>query len=160
VVNIALASGEIDYFTGFGSAMRAVSQGQLPARIVVLARAEDLFTYPISGLVAHTNKIKDKPDEIKRLIGAGIKANRYMRQNRDGTIPVLMSTYKLDKEVAISLYDSFVKGFNDDGNLPEEGFRQLIEDTVTQIRRELAFNEVSDLSILKEAQRELGITVK
>jgi hypothetical protein len=71
-----------------------------------------------------------------------------------------MSTYKLDKEVAISLYDSFVKGFNDDGNLPEEGFRQLIEDTVTQIRRELAFNEVSDLSILKEAQRELGITVK
>jgi len=140
--------------------MRAVIQGQLPARIVVLARAEDLFTYPISGLVAHTNKIKDKPDEIKRLIGAGIKANRYMRQNRDGTIPVLMSTYKLDKEVAISLYDSFVKGFNDDGNLPEEGFRQLIEDTVTQIRRELAFNEVSDLSILKEAQRELGITVK
>ena len=140
--------------------MRAVIQGQLPARIVVLARAEDLFAYPISGLVAHTNKIKDKPDEIKRLIGAGIKANRYMRQNRDGTIPVLMSTYKLDKEVAISLYDSFVKGFNDDGNLPEEGFRQLIEDTVTQIRRELAFNEVSDLSILKEAQRELGITVK
>jgi len=160
VANIALASGEIDYFTGFGSAMRAVIQGQLPARIVVLARAEDLFAYPISGLVAHTNKIKDKPDEIKRLIRAGIKANRYMRQNRDGTIPVLMSTYKLDKEVAISLYDSFVKGFNDDGNLPEEGFRQLIEDTVTQIRRELAFNEVSDLSILKEAQRELGITVK
>ena len=162
VANIALASGEIDYFTGFGSAMRAVIQGQLPARIVVLARAEDLFAYPISGLVAHTNKIKDKPDEIKRLIGAGIKANRYMRQNRDGTIPVLMSTYKLDKEVAISLYDSFVKGFSDDGNPPEDGFRQLIEDTksVTQIRREVAFNEVSDLSILKEAQRELGITVK
>ena len=140
VANIALASGEIDYFTGFGSAMRAVIQGQLPARIVVLARAEDLFTYPISGLVAHTNKIKDKPDEIKRLIRARIKANRYMQQNRDGTIPVLMSTYKLDKEVAISLYDSFVKGFSDDGNPPEDGFRQLIEDTksVTQIRREVA----------------------
>lgn len=222
VANIALASGEIDYFTGFGSAMRAMIQGQLPARIVVcyrplphfvvvsrpdiksvkdlkgktfgsspgggpdlvarlifkhfgmdpdkdikftrstndialarmnqglmdatvlpvprdyqaikmgfhvLARAEDLFTYPISGLVARTKKIKDKPDEIKRLIRAGIKANRYMRLNRDGTIPVLMSTYKLDKEVATSLYDSFVKGFSDDGNLPEDGFRQLIEDT-------------------------------
>ena len=66
----------------------------------VLARAEDLFTYPISGLIAHTKKIKEKPDEIKRLIKAGIKANRYMRANRDGTIPILMSTYKLDKEVA------------------------------------------------------------
>jgi NitT/TauT family transport system substrate-binding protein len=255
VANIALASGEIDYFTGFGSAMRAMIQGQLPARIVVcyrplphfvvvsrpdiksvkdlkgktfgsspgggpdlvarlifkhfgmdpdkdikftrgandialarmkqglldatvlpvprdyqaikmgfhvLARAEDLFTYPISGLVARTKKIKDKPDEIKRLIRAGIKANRYMRLNRDGTIPVLMSTYKLDKEVATSLYDSFVKGFSADGNLPEDGFRQLIEDTksVTQIRREVAFNEVSDLSILRETQKELGIKAK
>jgi hypothetical protein len=73
-----------------------------------------------------------------------------------------MSTYRLDKEVGAALYDSFAKGFNDDGNLPEDGFRRLIDDTksVTQIRREVAFNEVSDLSILKEAQRELGITVK
>ena len=125
----------------------------------VLARAEDLFTYPISGLIAHTKKIKEKPDEIKRLIKAGIKANRYMRANRDGTIPILMSTYKLDKEVSSALYDSFVKGFNDDGNLPEDGFRRLIEDTksITKVDREIALSEVADLSILKEAQRELGI---
>ena len=96
------------------------------------------------------------------MIRAGIKANRYMRANRDGTIPILMSTYRLDKEVAAALYDSFAKGFNDDGNLPEDGFRRLIEDTktVTQIRRAVAFNEVSDLTVLKEAQRDLGITVK
>jgi len=127
--------------------------------INVLARAEELFTYPISGVVAHTKKIKEKPDEIKRLIKAGIKANRYMRANRDGTIPILMSTYKLDKEVSSALYDSFVKGFNDDGNLPEDGFRRLIEDTksITKVDREIALSEVADLSILREAQRELGI---
>jgi len=72
----------------------------------VLARAEDLFTYPISGLIVTTKRIKEKPDEIKRVIRAGIKANRYMRGNREGTIPVLMSTYKLDKDVATALYDS------------------------------------------------------
>ena len=125
----------------------------------VLARAEELFTYPISGLIAHTKKIKEKPDEIKRLIKAGIKANRYMRANRDETIPILMSTYKLDKEVASALYDSFVKGFNDDGSLPEDGFRRLIEDTktITKVDREIALSEVADLSILREAQREMGI---
>jgi hypothetical protein len=85
-----------------------------------------------------------------------------MRSNREGTIPVLMSTYRIDKEVATALYDSFVKGFNDDGNLPEDGFRRLIEDTksVTKVDREVAFSEVSDLSILREAQRELGIKGK
>jgi NitT/TauT family transport system substrate-binding protein len=252
VANIALASGEIDYFTGFGSAMRAMLQGLLPTRIVVcyrpsphfvvvgrpeiksvkdlkgktfgstpgsgvdliarliikhfgmdpdkdikftrgindtaltrmtqglmdatlvpvpldyqaikmgfnvLARAEDLFTYPISGLVAHTKKIKERPDEIRRVIRAGLKANRYMRANRDGTIEVLMSTYRLDKEAATALYHSFIKGFNDDGNLPEDGLRRLIEDTktVTKIDREVVLSDVADLSILRQAQRELGI---
>ena len=128
----------------------------------VLARAQDLFTYPISGLVAHTKKIKERPDEIRRVIRAGIKANRYMRANRDGTIEVLMSTYRLDKETATALYSSFVKGFNDDGNLPEDGLRRLIEDTktVTKVDREIVLSDVADLSILREAQRELGIKAK
>jgi NitT/TauT family transport system substrate-binding protein len=252
VANIALASGEIDYYTGFGSAMRAMLQGLLPTRIVVcyrpsphfvllgrpeiktvkdlkgktigalpggapdllarlmikhfglnpdkdmkfirsdsegalarmnqglidaqalpvprdypavkmgfnvLARAEDLFTYPISGLIAHTTKIRERPDEIRRVIRAGIKANRYMRANRDGTIEVLMNTYRLDKEAASALYNSFVKGFNDDGNLPEDGIRRLIDDTktVTKVEREVVLSDVADLSILRVAQRELGI---
>ena len=52
-----------------------------------------------------------------------------------------------------------MKGFNNDGSLPEDGFRRLIDDTkrVTKVDREVAFSEVADLSILREAQRELGI---
>ena len=96
------------------------------------------------------------------MIRAGIKANRYIRTNRDGTIEVLMSTYRLDKETATALYSSLVKGFNDDGSLPEDGLRRLIEDikSVTKVDREIALSEVSDLSILREAQRDLGIKVK
>jgi NitT/TauT family transport system substrate-binding protein len=125
----------------------------------VIVRSEDLFTYPFSGLTAHIKKIKEKPDEVKRVIRAGIKANRYMRENRDGTIPILMSTYRIDKEVASAAYDSFIKGFNLDGSMPEDGFRRLLDDTkrVMKIDREVALSEVADLSILREAQRELGI---
>jgi NitT/TauT family transport system substrate-binding protein len=125
----------------------------------ILVRAEDLFTYPFSGLTAHVRKIKEKPDEVRRVIRAGIKANRYMRENRDGTIPVLMSTYRIDKEVATAAYDAFIKGFNNDGSMPEDGFRRLLDDTkrVMKIDREIALSEVADLSILREAQKELGI---
>jgi len=125
----------------------------------VIVRSENLFTYPFSGLTVHIKKIKEKPDEVKRVIRAGIKANRYMRENRDGTIPILMSTYRIDKEVASAAYDSFIKGFNLDGSMPEDGFRRLLDDTkrVMKIDREVALSEVADLSILREAQRELGI---
>src|SRR5437899_6114562 len=53
---------------------------------VVLARAYELFSYPTSGVIASARKIKEKPDEVKRVITAGIKAARYIRQNREGTI--------------------------------------------------------------------------
>ena len=125
----------------------------------IMVRSEELFTYPFSGLTVSLKKLKEKPDEVKRVIRAGIKANRYMRENRDGTIPVLMSTYRLDKEVATAAYDTFVKGFNLDGNMPEDGFRRLIDDTkqVMKITREVALNEVSDFTILRDVQKELGI---
>ena len=128
----------------------------------IMVRSEDLFTYPFSGLTVSMKKLKEKPDEIKRVIRAGIKANRYMHENRDGTITILMSTYRLDKEVSTAAYDSFIKGFNLDGSMPEDGFRRLIDDTkrILKIDREVALNEVSDFAILREAQGELGIKAK
>jgi len=126
---------------------------------VVLARANELFSFPVTGVVSSVKKIKEKPEEVKRVIKAGIKANRYIRQNRDGTIQTFMEWLKLDKEMATATYDSVGKAFNDDGSLPEDGLRLLIEETrkVGKVSREIASSEVSDLSILREAQKELGI---
>jgi len=56
---------------------------------VVLARANELFSFPASGLVATVKSIKERPDEIKRVIKAGIKANRYIHQNREGTMQMM-----------------------------------------------------------------------
>jgi len=126
---------------------------------VVLARANELFSFPVTGVVSSVKKIKEKPDEVKRVIKAGIQANRYIRQNRDGTIQSWMEWLKLDREMATATYDSVGKAFNDDGSLPEDGLRLLIEETrkAGKVSREIASSEVADLSILKEAQRELRI---
>ena len=126
---------------------------------VVLARAHELFSFPVTGVLSSVKKIKEKPDEIKRVIRAGIKANRYIRQNRDGTIQTFMEWLKIDKEMATATYDSVAKSFNEDGSLPEDGLRLLIEEAkkAAKINREIASSEVADLSILREAQKELGI---
>ena len=126
---------------------------------VILAKANELFSYPDSGLVASVKKIKEKPDEVKRVIKAGIKANRYIRSNRDGTIQFLMDRQKIDRELAAATYDSVWKSFNDDGSIPEKGLRLVIEEAkkAAKVTREVSLSEVSDLSILREAQREMGI---
>ena len=125
----------------------------------VLARAHELFSFPVTGIITTDKKIKEKSDEVKRLIKAGLKANRYIRQNRDGTIQTWMEWMKVDKEMATATYDSVGKAFNEDGSLPDAGLRLLIEEAkkAAKITREVTASEVTDLSILKEAQKELGI---
>ncbi len=125
---------------------------------VVLARAFDLFSYPNTGLVASVKKIKEKPDELKRVIRAGIKANRYIHQNRDGTIQAMMQWMKIDKEIATATYEGAAKSFNDDAGVPEAGLKLLIDETkkVANINRDVAINEVADFSVLRVAQQEMG----
>jgi ABC-type nitrate/sulfonate/bicarbonate transport system substrate-binding protein len=126
---------------------------------VVLTRAHELFSFPVSGLIVSAKKLKERPDEIKWVIKAGIKANRYIRQNRDGTLPVMAEWLKIDKEMAAATYDSTVKTFSADLGLPEGGLRLLVDEAkrVASVNREVSLSEVADLSILREAQRELGV---
>jgi NitT/TauT family transport system substrate-binding protein len=126
---------------------------------VVLARAYELFSYPTSGLIASARKIKEKPDEVKRVIAAGIKATRYIRQNREGAIQFMTEWSKIDKEVATATYDSVLKLFNDDGSVPDKGLLLVIDELrkLGKVEREISVREVADLSLLREAQKELGI---
>jgi len=112
----------------------------------------------VSGLVATVKKIKEKPDEVKRVIKAGIKANRYIHQNREGTIQIMTAWLKIDKEIAAATYESVVKAYNDGGGVPESGLRLAVEEArrLGKVEREVALSEVSDFSILREAQREMG----
>ena len=165
-----LATGTVDSrFASMKQGLTAATLGSPPLDFlgkklgfVVLARAQELFNFPASGLVASVKKIKEAPDEVKRVIKAGIKANRYIHQNRDGTIQVMMEWLKINKEIATATYDSVANAFNQDGSLPEKGLRLAIDEAkrIGKVDRDVAFSEVADLSILREAQRELGISQK
>ena len=129
---------------------------------VILAKAYELFSYPDSGLVTSVKKIKEEPDEVRGVIKAGIRANQYIRANREGTIQFLMERQKIDRDLATATYDSVVKTFNEDGSIPEKGLRLVIDENknAAKVSREISLSEIADLSILKEAQRELGIKAK
>jgi NitT/TauT family transport system substrate-binding protein len=162
-----LATGTVESrFAAMQQGLTAATLGSPPIDFlgrklgfVVLARANELFNFPASGLVASVRAIKEKPDQIKRVIKAGIKASRYIRQNREGTLPVMTEFLKIDKEIASVTYDSVWKAFTEDGTLPENGLRVAIDEArrVGKVERDVSFGEVADLSILREAQKELGI---
>jgi ABC-type nitrate/sulfonate/bicarbonate transport system substrate-binding protein len=114
--------------------------------------------FPETGLVTGVKKSQGNPDEIKRVIKAGIKANRYIRSNRDGTIQFIMEWLKVNREVATATYDGVVKVYNEDPSVCEKGLRAMIDERkqALKINREVAISEVADLSLIREALREMG----
>ncbi len=125
----------------------------------ILARAYELFSFPYLGLGTHLKKIKEKPEEIRRVIKATIRANRFIRGNRDEAVQILINWGKVEREFAYASYDALRNLFNADGAVPEDGLKLVIEQTrrSAKFAREVAPDEVADLSFLRDAQAELGI---
>jgi hypothetical protein len=82
------------------------------------------------------------------------------------TSPVLASTFVTAPSTfsaggffAAATYDGSVKSFNDDGGVPEAGLRLAIDEAkkAANINRDIAINDVADLTVLREAQREMSI---
>ena len=73
-----------------------------------------------------------------------------------------MNWQKVNRETATANYDSAARVFNDDGSLPDSRRRLIIDEAkkTAKVEREVSLNDVADLSILRDEQRELGIKAR
>lgn len=124
----------------------------------IVARAHELFSFPFIGIGTNFKSIKEKPVEVKKVIKALIRANRYIRDDKEGAVRVLMDWGRVEREPAAASYDSTWKVFTPDGNIPQEGLRLVLEQAKAELKltRDVPLNEIVDVMLLQEAQRELG----
>lgn len=124
-----------------------------------MSRFYEIYKMPFTGLGTHLKKLKEKPDEIKRMLKAMIRTNRFIRQNREGTIQTMMEWIKIDRESAAATYDSTSRVFSEDGIIPEAGLKLVIDQgrDAMKIERAVATSEVADFALLREVHKEMGI---
>jgi NitT/TauT family transport system substrate-binding protein len=125
----------------------------------VLLRAYEVFSFPFIGVGANLKTIKEKPEEVKKVVKALVRANRFIREDKEGAVRVLMEWGKVERDHAVASYDSAWKVFSPDGNIPQEGLRMVVEQAKAELKltREIPVNEIIDLAPLRAAQKELGI---
>ena len=125
----------------------------------VLSRFYELYKLPFTGIGTNLKKLREKPDEVKRMVRAMIKANRFVRSNREGTIQTMMDWIKVDRESAAATYDSTWKIFSEDGSISESGLKLVIDQgrEAMKIERPVALSEVAEFSFIREVQKEMGI---
>jgi NitT/TauT family transport system substrate-binding protein len=126
----------------------------------VLLRAYEVFSFPFIGVGANLKTIKEKPEQVKKVVKAMVRANRFIREDKEGAVRILMEWGKVERDHAVASYDSTWKVFSQNGNIPEEGLRMVVEQAKAELKltREVSMNDVVDLTALRAAQKELGIT--
>src|SRR5258705_1689824 len=52
----------------------------------VLLRAYEVFSFPFIGIGANLKTIKEKPDEGRKVVKAMVRANRLIREDKEGAV--------------------------------------------------------------------------
>jgi len=125
----------------------------------VLTRAHENFNFPFLGIGTNLKSLKDKPLEVRRVTKALVRANRYIRDDKEGAVRVLVDWAKIEREHALASYDSAWKVFSPDGNISPDGLRLVLEQAKIELKltRDVPLSEIIDPLPLPDAQRELGI---
>ena len=93
------------------------------------------------------------------MLRALIRSLRFVNDDREGAKSLLIDTFKMTSTGAAEAYELRVKIFGREGAPSENGLKTLLAATQEELKHptEIAPRTVMDLSILRDAQRDLGI---
>src|SRR5437016_10393318 len=117
-----------------GTRMAALRAGSVAAIIVpvpavVLLKRDgfneisfvgDVVEFASNGYTTTDQRIKENPQEVKKVLRAMYRGLRFAKENPEGTIGVIQKEWKVEPEVAKESYTAIVKALNDDGIIGEK----------------------------------------
>jgi NitT/TauT family transport system substrate-binding protein len=159
--------------SGSGQRLGALLAGKLDAAVlpppfnfeaeskgfVRLINVADVFETSVSGLALHNDSVREKPAQIKRMLRALIKAQNFIRTNKNDSVRVIADWLKLDPAIAQASYDIYVKGMSLNGIVSERVLESDIERArkEQQIKDPVPVGRVVDFTMQREALNELGM---
>jgi len=124
----------------------------------VLVYAGDIVDMPMGGLGTTDKRLREKRDEVRRVLRALLRSLRFVNDDREGSKALLTEWFKMPSASAAAAYDLGVKIFGRDGVPTDKGLKNLLTATREELKlpADIMPETVIDLSILKDAQRDLG----
>jgi NitT/TauT family transport system substrate-binding protein len=118
----------------------------------------DIMSIPLGGIAVHTQQMKEKPDEIVKMIKAVLKATDYIRNRKPDILSHLELKWGIkEADVRESIYRDMVGLFSRDGMASEDTMKnvvQLVRDT-RKSKDDKTLADIFDWSFAKKAQAEL-----
>ncbi len=145
-----MLSGAIDSsMMDYGEAFRAKKAG-----LKFLVNAADLHALLAGGLAVNLKKLREQPDQIRRVLKAMTQALHYMRDNPDGTQQVMTSWLKLDREMAADIYQMAINSYTKNGMVEESTLNALVTSMLAEAGiKNVNVSQLTDFTLLQQALR-------
>lgn len=121
-----------------------------------------LVEMPIGGLTALVTTIRNKPDEVRRVIRSIQQAKDLMIQQRTRSVDLISNFLKVDRESAEDTFVLYKNTVSETGVPTTTGMDQIVKaiHMLGQLTdKKVAFSDVADDRIAKEVAKELGYKV-
>lgn len=137
---------------------QGVIQGEKAGLKMIVAAADVIDSLAFSGLATTVKKVKENPEQVRRMMRASLRGLRYVWENKAGTVDVIESWLKLDKKIAAMTYDLALKSYSRNGEVEDRGI-QLTADMINareKVEKKTNVNELVDYTQLREARKNLA----
>jgi ABC-type nitrate/sulfonate/bicarbonate transport system substrate-binding protein len=117
---------------------------------------------PFGGLTVMISTLRNRSDELKKVIRAMQVAKQEMLKSKERTVALISSFLKVDRDASESTYAVYGKTVSGSGVPSRDGIDQIIKSLQMAgqfIDRKVTFEEVADDRIAKEVAKELGYKI-
>lgn len=123
-----------------------------------LVSFNEVMQIPLGGLAVHMDKIREKPDEIVKMIKALFKSADYIRNRKGDILSFMEKSWGIkDAEVREGIYQDLAGLYSRTGIAPDETMKNVIR-LVQEARKSggsVAISDVADWSFARRANEDL-----
>lgn len=116
----------------------------------------DVVEFASNGYTTTEQRIKENPQEVKKVVRSLYRGLRYAKENPEGTVAVIQREWKVDPEIAKESYRAIVKALNEDGIIGEKQLK-IHFDLIRKVEKnigEIPVDKVVDFRLLREVRKE------
>lgn len=147
VIMIGLQQGSLD-----ASVLSPPFTGEMVVQgFKVLAKTSDVAESPFNGVAASQDKLRSRPERIRKGLKALLDAFRRIKQDRAGSIDYIRQSFKVSDKIAENSYNEIREVMLDDMIMPEDRLKKALDGPYARSEGEksVSVSEVADYSILR-----------
>jgi NitT/TauT family transport system substrate-binding protein len=124
-----------------------------------LAWTADYLHRSQAGLVTTDQRLRDQPDEVRRMIRATLRSIAYTIGHPAESVAFVTREFGVEANLAEQTYTKIAQTLRRDGDIDTDAVREEIAEDRARlgIDADVPVSQVLDLRLLREVQQELGV---